>query len=146
MTDLPPPPALAALLGIDLDDPADADDTAALAELLVRRESCARCATSCRRPRRACAIPGDPRGTLDGMTDHPAPHNHFTPGQALPDPAAPFPGSPTTWGAPAQDYAGRPDGAAPWADVDPPAAVPPAVEPPALRVGWLTAARPDDAA
>ncbi len=37
MTDLPPLPALAALLPIDL-DPADADDVAALADLLVRRD------------------------------------------------------------------------------------------------------------
>lgn len=35
---LPDLPSLAALLGIDLDDPADADDRAALADLLVRRE------------------------------------------------------------------------------------------------------------
>jgi hypothetical protein len=38
MTDLPPLPVLAALLRIDLDDPADRDDVAALADLPVRRE------------------------------------------------------------------------------------------------------------
>ncbi len=38
VTDLPTLPVLAALLGIDLDDPADRDDVAALADLLVRRE------------------------------------------------------------------------------------------------------------
>ena len=53
------------------------------------------------------------------------------------------------WHAPVQDYAGSPDGAAPWADVDPPAAIPPPVagaEGPHTRPGWLTAGRPDDAA
>ena len=38
MTDPPTLPVLAALLRIDPDDPADADDVAALADLLVRRE------------------------------------------------------------------------------------------------------------
>jgi len=43
----------------------------------------------------------------------------------------------------------EPDGAAPWADVDPPAAISPPVagaEGPHTRPGWLTAGRPDDAA
>ena len=74
------------------------------------------------------------------MTDHPPLPDHYVPGAALPDPAAPFPGSPTRWGAPAQDYAGRPDGTAPWADADPPAVVPPPVagaEGPQTRPGWL---------
>lgn len=56
----------------------------------------------------------------------------YRPGSALPHPLDAT-GS-TAWAAPAQDYAGRPDGAAPWADADPPAAVPPAIDPPALRV------------
>jgi hypothetical protein len=38
MTDLPTLAVLAALLHIDPDDPADANDVAALADLLVRRE------------------------------------------------------------------------------------------------------------
>ena len=38
VTNLPTLPELAALLRIDPDDPADADDVAALADLLVRRE------------------------------------------------------------------------------------------------------------
>jgi len=38
VTDPPTLPVLAALLRIDPDDPADADDVAALADLLVRRE------------------------------------------------------------------------------------------------------------
>jgi hypothetical protein len=38
VTDLPTVPRLAALLGINLDDPADRDDRVPLADLLVRRE------------------------------------------------------------------------------------------------------------
>lgn len=72
-------------------------------------------------------------------------HQHFIPGAALPDPVAPLPGSPTRWGAPAQDYPTASDGAtgSGWADVvEPPAALP-VIEPPALRVGWLTGQRPE---
>lgn len=78
------------------------------------------------------------------MTGHPAPHDHFTPGERLPDPAESLPAPPTRWAsAPAPDYAGRPDGAAPWAEAVEPVIAMPRVEPAALRVGWLTGSRPE---
>jgi hypothetical protein len=73
--------------------------------------------------------------------------DQYAPGEAFPDP--PAADSPTSWAGPAQDYAGRSDGTAPSADVDPPAAIPPPVagaEGPHTRPAWLTAGRPDDAA
>ena len=73
--------------------------------------------------------------------------DQYVPGEAFPDPAAAD--GPTRWGAPVRDAVESADGAAPWADVAPPAAVPPPVagaEGPHTRPGWLTAGRPDDAA
>ena len=60
-------------------------------------------------------------------------------------PAAPDPTSPTRWGAPVQDYAGRPDGSAPsgWADAVAPVVAMPVIEPASLRVGWLTGQAPE---
>ena len=76
------------------------------------------------------------------MTEHPAPHNHFAPGPALPDPAQAS--GPTRWGAPSQDYAADASTSSSWADADPPAAVPPlipGIEGPQTRPRWLTAGR-----
>ena len=70
--------------------------------------------------------------------------DQYAPGARLPDPTAAI--GPTAWAAPAQDYAGRPDGASPWAVADPPAAVPPAIDPPALRVWAPSGDGPDPAA
>ena len=58
------------------------------------------------------------------MSEHPAPHGHFTPGEPHPDPAA---ASYSTSGRDPRPRVYRaPSG---WADADPSDAVPPAVEP-----------------
>lgn len=66
MTDLPRLPTLAALLRINLDDPDDADDAAALRDLLVRREL--RALRDHIPPPPSCVYEtGGPAGTIDAL-------------------------------------------------------------------------------
>ena len=79
----------------------------------------------------ACTSSAARRGTLDGMSEHPAPADQYASGTPWPDPAAPS--GPTTWGEPVHDATSLANGGS----VAEPAALPPAVEPVTERVGWV---------